>query len=66
MDARRTETTCATPTCVARRHVDASRDFFIYLFFSERAARGGGGGGGTLPGFFFFLFFPVQQRLATV
>ena len=34
-DARRTE------TCVAPRHVDASRD--IYFIFSERAAWGGGG-----------------------
>ena len=52
MDARRTETTCVTPTCVAPRHVDASRDFFN--FFSGRAARGGGGG--ALPDFFFFFF----------
>ena len=36
MDARRAET-CVTPNCVARRHVDASRDFTFYaarLFLS--------------------------------
>ena len=36
-DTRRIE------TCVAPRHVDASRDF--YFIFSEREAWGGGGGG---------------------
>ena len=36
MDARRAE------TCVAPKHVDASRVF--YFIFSERAALGGGGG----------------------
>ena len=46
---RRTET-CVTPTCVAPRHVDASRDF---LFFSERAAWGE-----AVPDFFFSLFRP--------
>ena len=45
-----------TPTCVAPRHVDAPRDFLVFLFFSERAARGGGGG--ALPDFFLLLFFP--------
>ena len=49
--------------CVAPRHVDASRDLFIY-FFSERAARGGVGG--ALPDFFFLLFFPVQQTTSGI
>ena len=49
-DARLTETTCVTPTCVAPRHVDASRD--------EQRAQGGGG---ALPDILFFIFFPVQQ-----
>ena len=40
-DARRTET-CVTSTCVAPRHVDASRDF--YVIFSPNEQRGGGGG----------------------
>ena len=70
-DARRTETTCVTPACVAPRHVDAPRDFlifyfFIFYFFSERAARGGGG---ALPDFFFFFFSLVSRPragLATV
>ena len=54
MDARRTESTCVTPTCVAPRHVDAPRDFIFYFFsFSERAARGGGGRGGRCQTFFF-------------
>ena len=58
MDARRTETTCVKPTCVAPRHVI----FYLFLIFSERVARGGGGrGGGALTDLFFFLFFPVQQ-----
>ena len=29
-DARRTETTSVTPTCVAPGHVDASRDFYLF------------------------------------
>ena len=56
MDARRTET-CVTPTCVAPRHVDASRD---YYFFSERAASGEGGGGGYAARLFLFSFFPCS------
>ena len=65
-DARRTETTCVTPTSVAPRHVDASRNFsfLFFLFFSERAARGGGGG--ALPDFFIFIFFPVQQTTSGI
>ena len=46
-DGRRTE------TCVAPRHVDASRDFDFDFICPERAAwGGGGGGGGALPDFF--------------
>ena len=68
-DARRTETTCVTPTFIAPRRVDASRDFHSFLFFSERAARGGGGGrggGGRRGGrggaarLFIFYFFPCS------
>ena len=51
-DARRTE------TCVAPRHVDASRDF--YFIFSERATWGKGEGS-VLPDFLFCCLFPVQQ-----
>ena len=60
MDARRTETTCVTPTCVAPRHVDAPRDFLFFI--SERDARGGGGGGGGWGAarLFIFLFFPCS------
>ena len=63
MDARRTETTCVTPTCVApRQHVDAPRDFYFYFYlifiFSERAARGGEGGGRCQT--FSFSFFPCS------
>ena len=48
-DARQTE------TCVAPRHVDASRDLF-YLFW-----------GGALPDFFFFfLFFSVKQTTSGI
>ena len=70
MDARRAETTCVTPTCVAPRHVDASCGFYFYFFhfFSEQAARGGEGGG-KLPDFFFFffsLFSRPRAGLATV
>ena len=57
MDARRTETTCVTPTCVVPRHVDLS-GFFCFVFFSERADWGVGGGAARL---FLLLFFPVQQ-----
>ena len=71
-DARRTETTCVMPTCVAPRHVDASRDFFFFFFFffSERAARGGRGGGGggdaRLFSFLFFLFSRPRAGVITV
>ena len=74
MDARRTETTCVTPTCVAPRHVDASRDFIFYFLFSPneqraRGGRGGGGGGvgGALPDIFSFsFFFPVQHTTSGI
>ena len=46
-DARRTE------TCVAPRHVNASRNF---ISLSSNEQRGGGAGGGALPGSFFVLF----------
>ena len=49
-----------TETCVAPRHVDASRDFSF--IFSERAAwgEGGEGGEGTLPDFLTYSLLPVQ------
>ena len=63
MDARRTETTCVTPACVAPRHVDAPRDFlifyfFIFLFFLRTSSARGGGGGCAAS--FFFFFFPCS------
>ena len=55
-NARRTE------TYVAPRHVDASRDFFVFFFFNEqRGGRGGAGEWGALPDFLFGSLFPVQQ-----
>ena len=58
MDARRTETTCVTPTCVAPRHVDASRGFYVIFFiFSPNEQRAGGGG--EAAGLFLFLFSPA-------
>ena len=49
--ARRTETTCVTPACVAPTHVDAPRDFLIFYFiifmFSPNEQRAGWGGGGV-------------------
>ena len=63
-DARRTETTCVTPSCVALRHVDALRVLFLF-FISPNEQRGEGGGGGALPDFFFF-FFPVQQTTSGI
>ena len=60
-DARRTETTCVTPTCVAPINVDSSRDFFFFFFFfSELAARGGGGGRCQTFSSFSFAFFPCS------
>ena len=50
-----------TPTCVAPRHVDASRDFFVFVFFAERAARGGGVGGGGGAARLFLFFFPCSS-----
>ena len=41
-DARRTET-CVTPTYVARRHVDASREFRFFSPNEQCVCRGGGG-----------------------
>ena len=67
MDARRTETTSVTPTCVAPRHVAASRNFYFY--FSPNEQRGEGGRGGSLPDLFFFffsLFSRPRAGLATV
>ena len=58
-DARRTE------TCVAPRHIDASR--YFYFIFSQRAAWGGGWGrGGALPDFLFRFLFPVQQTTSGI
>ena len=52
------------PTCVAPRHVDASRDcfFFFFFFFSERAARGGRWGGSDARLFFFFCSFSADHE----
>ena len=55
--ARRTE------TCVAPRHVDASRDF---LFCFLRTSSVGGRGGGALPDFFFCSLFPVKQTTSGI
>ena len=58
--------TCVTPTSVAPRHVDASRDFF-FLFFSERAARAGGEGEGEGEGAASLFFSsPVQQTTSGI
>ena len=63
MDARRTETTCVTPACVAPRHVDAPRDFLIFYFIififspNEQRARGEGG---LRCQTFSFPFFPCS------
>ena len=71
-DARRTETTCVTPACVAPRHVDAPRDFLIFYFLififspNEQRAGGGGGGGWCAARLFLFLFFPVQQTTSGI
>ena len=43
-------------TCLAPRHVDASRDFF---FFSPNEQRAGEGGGGAAR-LFLFSFFPCS------
>ena len=65
MDARRTETTCITPTCVAPRHVDAPRVFFYSNFlFSPNEQRAGVGGGAAR--LFFVCFFPVQQTTSGI
>ena len=63
-DARRTETTCVTPTCVAPRHVDASRDsfFFLFLFFSPNEQRAGGGEGSARLFFFFFFLCSADHE----
>ena len=47
-----------TPTCVAPRYVDASRDFFFSP--NGQRARGGGGGEGRCQTFFFLFFFPCS------
>ena len=56
---------CVTPTCVAPRHVDASRDF-LFLFSPIDTM----GGGGALPDFscffFVFVFFPVEQTTSGI
>ena len=57
---RRTETTCVTPTCVAPRHVDVSRDFLFLFSPNERR------GGGRCQTFSLFFFFPVQQTTSGI
>ena len=60
-DARQTETTCVTPTCVAPRHVDASRDFLFFISPNKQRVGGGGGGGrGGRCQTFFLSFFPCS------
>ena len=52
---------CVTPTCVAPRHVDASREFFIFIFYFLRTSSAlGGGGGGNAAKRFRFSFFPCS------
>ena len=58
MGARRTETTSVTPTCVAPRHVDASRNFCFY--FPPNEQRGEAGKRGVAARFFLFSFFPCS------
>ena len=72
-DARRTETTCVTPTFIAPRHLGASRYYYYFFFLqtsSARGGKGGGGGGGGAARLFSFYFFPLLSRpragLATV
>ena len=48
-----------SPTCVAPRHVDASRDFYV---FSERAAWEEGGGCAAK----LFFVSPVQQTTSGI
>ena len=55
-DARRTETTSVTPTCVAPRHVDAPRDFFLITIIFLRTSSARGWGGGRCQTFCFFCF----------
>ena len=53
-----------TPTCVAPRHVDAPRDFylFIYLFSPNEQRAGGGGGRGRCQTFIFFPCSADHER----
>ena len=56
--------------CVAPRHVDAPRDFLIFillfLFFLRTSSAQGGGGCQTFSFFFFSLFSRPRAGLATV
>ena len=52
--ARRTE------TCVVPRHVDVSRDFFVFVQTSS--VRGGGGGGGRFSLLFSFSCLADHER----
>ena len=56
------------PTCVAPRHVDASRDFLFsyFLFFPNEQRAGEGGGGEAMPDFFFFLVLFSRPRAGLV
>ena len=58
------------PACVAPRHVDAPRDFLIFIFiffiFSPNEQRAGGGGGACAARLFIFIFFPVQQTTSGI
>ena len=48
-----------TPTCVVPGHVDAPRDFLVFLVFlvSPNEQRAGGGGAARI---FLFFFFPCS------
>ena len=58
-DAKRIETTCVTPTCVAPRHVDAPSYLFIYFIFLRTSSARGGWDAARL---FFFFFSPLFSR----
>ena len=51
-------------TCVVPRHVDVSRDFFVFVQTSS--VRGGGGGRQIFCFVLFFLFSRPRARLASL
>ena len=61
MSRKRSGQCCNNEVVHQNIHVDAPRDFLIFLF-SPNEQRARGGRGGALPDFFsFFSVFPVQQ-----